>query len=124
MFEIIKNRINVVFIVIAISTCGFNVLFSCHSALCSDKVPGKSVAVEKPLYAGYPIVFDERGKIDIIADDVLVVDDTAFKLSGNVIYNTPHNTYAQKSQFNVGDLIGLKLNSRGQVISVWLIPGR
>ncbi len=123
MFKIIKNRIHIAFIVIAISICGFNIFFFCHSALCNDKIPVVSVDVEKPLYAGYPIVFDERGKIDRIAEDVLIVDDTSFTLTKNVTYNTPYNTHAQKNRFHVGDLIGLKLNSRGQVVSVWLIHG-
>ena len=82
------------------------------------------MAVEKPLYAGYPVMFDVRGDINRLADDVLVVGDTLFRLTKGVTYNTPNNINAQKSLFKNGDFIGLKLNSHGKVISVWLIRGK
>jgi len=69
----------------------------------------------------YPDGFDGWGRIDSIESNKLVIDDTGLKLSPSVTYRTPTKKYATSAYFSPGDLVGFLLDSKGEIISLWLI---
>lgn len=69
----------------------------------------------------YPDGFDGWGRIDRIESNKLVIDDTVLKLSPSVTYRTPTDKYATSGYFSPGDLVGFLLDSKGEIISLWLI---
>ena len=83
----------------------------------------KATIAEKPIYPGYPIAFSARGHIDRIGSEGIVIDDMYFKLSG-VRFNKPNNLGVSKSDFAAGDAIGMVLDKKGRLKSVWLMKAK
>ncbi len=70
----------------------------------------------------YPNGFDGWGRIDRLADDEIVIDDTLYAFSPAVIYNTPTSSNIPASWFHIGDRVGYLKNESNQIISLWKIP--
>jgi hypothetical protein len=82
---------------------------------------GKIFREEWKLPAFYPRGFDGYGRIDMIFADRMVISDSSRKLAGSVVYATPSNSYASKSSFRVGDMVGYLFDHRREIVSLWLI---
>ncbi|HSO60959.1 MAG TPA: hypothetical protein VLR50_07975 [Desulfobacterales bacterium] len=82
---------------------------------------GKVFREEWELPAFYPRGFDGYGRIDIIFADRMVISDSSKKLSSSVVYGTPSSSYASKSSFRVGDMVGYLIDHRREIVSLWLI---
>lgn len=70
----------------------------------------------------YPNGFDGWGHIDRLAPDEIVIDDTLYKLSPSVTYNTSVKTNVSTSLFGVGNVVGYLQSPAGEIISLWRIP--
>ncbi len=70
----------------------------------------------------YPNGFDGWGRIDRLAADEVVIDDTLYPLSPSVTYNIPTNNNISSSFLRVGDIVGYLKNPKGFIISLWRIP--
>jgi hypothetical protein len=79
------------------------------------------VKPEVLLPAHYPDGFSGYGRIDAIDMKFVVIEDSAYKLSPNVVYNTPERANASMANFRAGVLAGFVTNAQGEVISLWLI---
>ena len=69
----------------------------------------------------YPNGFNGYGHIDSIERDNIVIDDSFYRLSPDVQYNTPTVKNASKAFFRVGDRVGFLTNSEDEIISLWLL---
>jgi len=69
----------------------------------------------------YPDGFDGWGRIDSVAKDRVVIDDTVLNLSPSVVYRTPTNRYATSASFKPGNLVGFMTNASNEIVSLWLI---
>jgi len=74
----------------------------------------------KPLYPGYPEVFDQRGTLEIMRVDQLVVNDATLQLLPAVTYHTPKGSVGQ-SGIAIGSKVGLLLTEERGVKSVWFL---
>jgi hypothetical protein len=69
----------------------------------------------------YPDGFNGYGRIDAIDMKLVVIDDSAYKLSPYVVYNTPERANASMGHFAVGVIAGFVTNAQDEIISLWLI---
>jgi len=69
----------------------------------------------------YPDKFTGTGRIDRIAADQIVIDDTLYGLSPNAEFATPTRKHASRSSFRVGNRVGYITNENRKIISLWLI---
>ncbi len=93
----------------------------CSPAYCAGNDAGISFMDEKPLYPGYPVMFDILGKIYRVSESEIVINDTLLKLTRTTLFVTPYTKNAGISRFQKGDIAGIKLGKNRQVISIWLI---
>lgn len=68
--------------------------------------------------------FDGVGHIDSMEGGQLVIDDCSRKLSSGVKYYKPGPIKIPASAFSVGGRVGYVENRNGQIISLWLLPGK
>ena len=80
-----------------------------------------SPKVEEPFPEYYPDGFNGQGSIDRIAADEVVINDTLFKLSPEVLYHTRTTQNASSAWFNAGKFVGYITNSNLEIVSLWLI---
>ena len=74
---------------------------------------------------GYPEGFHGWGRIDSIGEDEIVINDIKYSLSLYVNYHTPTDlAFATKDLFIPGVLAGFLLNSRNEILSLWMITGK
>ena len=78
---------------------------------------------ERVLPAHYPDRFDGTGRIDRIAPNEVVIDDSLHGLSSSAAYHTLRMRDASRSSFHAGDLVGYLMDSKGKITSIWLIDG-
>ena len=69
----------------------------------------------------YPDTFNIIGKIDRIAENEIVIDDTLYKLSPKLTCYTPTSMYASKAVFSVGNRVGVEIDSKHEVTSLYLL---
>jgi hypothetical protein len=69
----------------------------------------------------YPNKFDQIGRVDRIATDEVVINDCLFRLSLDVEYHTPTTKHASRTWFKVGKFVGYIINSKREIVSLWLI---
>jgi hypothetical protein len=69
----------------------------------------------------YPDKFNAIGKIDRIAENEIVINDTLYRLSPNVTCYTPTSKYVSKALFSVGNRVGVEIASKNEVMSLWLL---
>ena len=101
-----------------------------HIAVCVGLLALFLVSITLPVvsYAGeygfpeyYPGNFDGSGRIDRIAADEVVINDSLFGLSPEVEYHTKITRNASSAWFKEGKFIGYITNSRREIVSLWLI---
>ena len=80
-----------------------------------------SPKIEEPFPDYYPEGFHGQGPIDRIAADEVVINDTLFKLSPEVLYHTRTTQNASSAWFNAGKFVGYITNSNLEIVSLWLI---
>jgi hypothetical protein len=68
--------------------------------------------------------FDGVGHIDSMEEDQLVIDDCSRKLPSGVKYYKPGPIKIPAAAFSVGSRVGYVENRNGQIISLWLLPGK
>jgi len=61
------------------------------------------------------LVFDDKGTIDRISNDDIVLDDSWFKLAAHATFYTKDGTPAFRSSFKAGVLVDFHLDNLGQV---------
>ena len=81
----------------------------------------RQVKPEVVLPKHYPNGFDGFGRIDRIATDEVVIDDTLIPLSPYISYHTPEEKDAPSYLFVPGSLVGFIKNSENAIESLWLI---
>ena len=98
-------------------------LFMVGGAVLSTPGYGRTPLVkpEAVLPQHYPDGFHDYGLIDAIGPGFVVINDTGYKLSPNVTYNTPAIANASMAYFRAGVLAGFLKNARNEVVSLWLI---
>jgi hypothetical protein len=69
----------------------------------------------------YPQKFDQIGRVDRIELDEAVINDCLFKLSPGIKYHTPSIENASSAWFKEGQFVGYIINSRREIVSLWLI---
>ena len=69
----------------------------------------------------YPDRFDGTGRINRIAMDEIVIDDSLYRFSPYAEYATPTDRHALRAWFNVGNRVGYVTNEKHEIISLWLI---
>jgi hypothetical protein len=69
----------------------------------------------------YPDRFDGTGRINRIAMDEVVIDDSLYRLSPYAEYATPTDRHALRAWFQVGNRVGYMTNEKHEIISLWLI---
>ena len=69
----------------------------------------------------YPDKFNTVGKIDRIADNEIVINDTLYRLSPNLTCYTPASMYASKALFSIGNRVGVEIDSKNVVTSLYLL---
>ena len=82
MSGMIKIKLWVTFIITGM--LGIGSLFYCTCAYCEDRTVHTNLMGERPLYPGYPLIFDVRGQINRLSKGEIVIDDSLFKLSDDV----------------------------------------
>ena len=92
-------------------------------ALClvSITLPVVSYAGEYGFPEYYPGNFDGSGRIDRIAADEMVINDTLFRLSTEVEYHTRTTQNASSAWLKEGQFVGYITSSRREIVSLWLI---
>lgn len=87
-----------------------------------------TIALPVVSYAGeygfpeyYPGNFDGSGRIDRIATDEVVINDTLFKFSPEVKYHTRATQNASSAWIKEGQFVGYITSSRREIVSLWLI---
>jgi len=65
--------------------------------------------------------FTGVGRIDSMKKDRLVINDTSQTLSPQVKYYIQGRIKTSRSSFKVGTRVGYVTNSKGEIISLWLI---
>lgn len=81
----------------------------------------RGVKPEVVLPKNYPNGFDGFGRIDRIAKNEVVIDDTLIPLASYVLYHTPEEMDAPSYLFVPGKLVGFMKNSENAIESLWLI---
>jgi len=74
----------------------------------------------KPLYPGYPEIFDITGHKDNLGSDVITIDDMTYQLTPEVQLHGPYGIIS-RSDIATGAQVGCMLDAQRQVISIWLI---
>jgi len=69
----------------------------------------------------YPESFDGTGRINRIALDEVVIDDSLYRFSPYAEYGTPTDRHALRAWFQVGNRVGYVTNENHEIISLWLI---
>jgi len=69
----------------------------------------------------YPDKFNIIGKIDRIAENEIVIGDTLYRLSPDLTCYTPTSMYASKALFTVGNRVGVEIDSKYEVTSLYLL---
>ena len=69
----------------------------------------------------YPNKFDQIGRVDRIELDEAVINDCLFKLSPGIKYHTPSIENASSAWFKEGQFVGYIINSKREIVSLWLI---
>ena len=69
----------------------------------------------------YPDRFSGTGRINRIAMDEVVIDDSLYRLSPYAEYATPTDRHALRAWFQVGNRVGYITNEKHEIISLWLI---
>jgi hypothetical protein len=68
-----------------------------------------------------PNDFENRGRIDRVAGDVIVIDDRQKRFAADVKYYGPGRIRISKSAFGEGCTVGYLTNSKGEISSLWLL---
>ena len=76
---------------------------------------------EVVLPSGYPNGFDGYGRIEMLEENGIVIQDVLIRLSASVTFHTPTNMHSMSAEFNIGDLVGYITNIEGEITSLWLI---
>ena len=69
----------------------------------------------------YPHKFAVIGRIDRIAGDEIVVNDSLYRLSPDTKYHTPTAMNVSNVSFHVGSHVGFLANSEKEIIFLWLL---
>jgi hypothetical protein len=69
----------------------------------------------------YPGKFDGVGYLHRLAGDQVVINDQSKKLASYATFNTPESPHTSRSELHAGSFVGYLTNSKGEVISLWLI---
>ncbi|MBW2042981.1 MAG: hypothetical protein JRI76_13290 [Deltaproteobacteria bacterium] len=99
-----------VFIIVA---AGMSVVFGFLPAIAQEG--------EKPFYSGYPLSFDQQGHFDGLSGNRIIINDVGYTLASGATFNTPTRLNVRPSEFHVGDVVGLIVDSMGKIESIWLI---
>jgi hypothetical protein len=70
----------------------------------------------------YPNGFDGYGRIEMLDEDGVVIQDVFIKLASFVTYHPPTNMDSFSAEFSIGDLVGYLTGPEGEITSLWLIP--
>ena len=69
----------------------------------------------------YPDRFTGIGRIDRLAEEEIVINDSLYRLAPYVVYNTPTAMNVSRFMFRAGNLVGFITNSERQIISIWFL---
>jgi len=114
--KIFLGRIKYVLICIALAVFCVSAVFPSPTSYAQTQ--GKA---EWVLPKHYPDKFDGTGRIDRIAKDEIVINDCWYGLSPFVEFATPNRKHASRSGFRAGDFVGYIINSKKEIISLWLL---
>jgi hypothetical protein len=65
--------------------------------------------------------FDGTGRIDSLENDQIVINDMQKRLSPRVEYYRQGRIKTKRSSFSIGAKVGYIANSKGEIISLWLL---
>ena len=86
-------------------------------------LPTSALAGQKKntLPAHYPKKFTFTGCIQRATADDMVISDGLFKFAPDVTFNTPKALNTSRSWFRVGRRVGVIMNARHQIESLWYL---
>ena len=69
----------------------------------------------------YPEKFAGVGRIDRMAKNEIVIDDSLYKLSPFATFHTPKRSDVSTAWFRLGNLVGFLTNDEREITSLWLL---
>ena len=69
----------------------------------------------------YPNGFDGYGRLEMLGENGVTIQDVLIKLASFVTYHTPTNMDSTSAEFSIGDLVGYLTGPEGEITSLWLI---
>ena len=69
----------------------------------------------------YPEWFHGFGRIGLITDDRVVINDFNFRFSTYVEFHSPTEKNVSRSMFKEGMMVGFLMNEFEEIISMWLL---
>jgi hypothetical protein len=69
----------------------------------------------------YPDKFDDMGHINRLENEVIVIDDSPYRLAPTAEYATRTERHATIASFHVGSFVGCLTNAKGEITSLWLL---
>jgi len=83
--------------------------------------PADGLAAEKPanMPGHYPPKFSFTGCIQKITSQQAVIGDVLLKFAPAATFNTPKEQDTSRSRFRVGRMVGVMLNSKHMIESLW-----
>ena len=70
----------------------------------------------------YPNGFDGYGRLEMLGENGVTIQDVLIKMTPYVTFHTPINMNSTSAEFNKGDLVGYLTDPEGEITSLWLIP--
>ncbi len=70
----------------------------------------------------YPNGFDGFGRLEMLEENGVTIQDVFIKLASFVTFHTPTNMDSTSAEFSIGDLVGYLTDPEGAITSLWLIP--
>ncbi len=71
--------------------------------------------------ARFAVQFNGTGRLDKIDKDYIVIDDRLIRFSPLARFYKGTRTTTTRSSFGVGANVGYVINSKGEIISLWLL---
>ena len=81
----------------------------------------RRVKPEMMLPSYYPDGFDGMGRIDMISEGKMVIDDRIVGIAPYVQYFTLEEMNVPGDRFRAGNFVGFIKNSDNEIISMWLL---
>lgn len=111
-----KQVLNVLLMTAVLMAWGFGAGFAEEAIkmLPINPVPGLNEGAPEP-------VLDGRGVIQFVEGNEMVIGDIRFQILNETAYYLSDGTPAFSSEFEIGKIVGYRLNAKRQIIELWAL---